>query len=175
MHPRSDHMTLVRWTCLGLAAALLGCGSGDAPADAGLDSAVVDTAEAGDLPLDGAVEQASGAPGLDGAPDLGPSTLVLSEAGYDFGTVAKDDTPTTMVRVTNGGPPATGPVLVSLMGDPSFKLVSNTCAELVAGGSCNLEVAFYAQQVGTHEATLRVSASPGGAALMTLQGSVIEP
>src|SRR6185436_3796996 len=84
-----------------------------------------------------------------------------------------------VVRVTNNGTGATGALATALGGanGSAFALDTDGCTGqvLLAGQSCTVSLHLTPSSAGTPMATLTVSGSPGGAAVVMLQATVIPP
>ncbi|MCC6993051.1 MAG: choice-of-anchor D domain-containing protein [Deltaproteobacteria bacterium] len=99
---------------------------------------------------------------------LGVDRTMLSFGVRPIGTMSPDET----FVFSNSGAAATGTVAVSLNNLPDFDLVSNGCAGTIgAGASCMIRVRFAPDTVGSKIASLTVSATPGGNAVVSLTGS----
>jgi hypothetical protein len=105
--------------------------------------------------------------------------LAVSPSTFDYGPVVVGmNSATETYTVTNTGQATSGPLTVSTGGtDPaSFPLDSTTCgAKLVVGASCTVLMHFAPPVTGADDATLSVTASPGGTATASLQGTGITP
>jgi hypothetical protein len=111
--------------------------------------------------------------GLDGFAPQGP-LLVATPASEDFGTVnVGSKSATKTVVVANVGPGATGGLSVTLSGGSAFAVDTDACTQmsLVTTGNCSVSVHFAPAAYGPQSATLRVSANPGGDAVVSLSGT----
>jgi hypothetical protein len=101
--------------------------------------------------------------------------LSISPASFDFGDVIEGTNSADQTfTVTNTGEGKSGTVTVGLGGtDPAdFTQDSTTCgAKLAVGASCTVSVHFNPSAAEADDATLSVTADPGGTATATLQGT----
>ena len=101
--------------------------------------------------------------------------LAISPPSFDYGQVVPG-TPAAAktYTVTNNGLAPSGTLTVALGGTNAgdFVLDSTTCgAKLAAGASCTVQVHFAPAVTGAADATLSVTASPGGTATAGLAGT----
>jgi hypothetical protein len=103
------------------------------------------------------------------------TSLAISPTAHDYGSVPMGTTSSSATfTVTNRGGSSTGIFMVALGGaNPSeFTIAGNNCtATLPPAGSCTVSVAFKPTAAGTRNATLNLSASPGGGTVATLTGT----
>jgi len=106
---------------------------------------------------------------------LAPASLVISPTSTSFGTWPVGGTSgSTVFTVQNTGDEASGSVTSSLGGlnQADFAISGTSCGGSLAGGAtCTVSVRFVPTASGGRNATLNVSASPGGSASASLSGS----
>ncbi len=122
--------------------------------------------------------------GSDGDATSTAGALMVSPATHTFDDTPQDATSASQAFfVTNdGGSPAgtTSPLAVVLGGDNpnDFTIAANSCAGLGgfnAGSSCGFSVAFKPASGGKKNATVTVSADPGGTAVASVTGNALGP
>lgn len=101
--------------------------------------------------------------------------LTASTPSLNLGSVIKDQAGTaTPVTITNTGDQPTGTLSVERAGANAgdFSIVTNGCTGqiLASGANCSVSVRFDPKTTGNLQATLNVSATPGGAVAVALQG-----
>lgn len=110
--------------------------------------------------------------------DLKPAAVGLAPGNQGFGSVVLGGSSAKIAfTASNTGGIATG-TLAAATGDPSFTISEDLCSgkKLDPGASCTLNVAFTPSgQAGAKQATLTVSATPGGAATSSLTGTALTP
>ncbi len=106
----------------------------------------------------------------------GPAQLAIAPAGKDFGGVQVGGTSALQsFVVTNTGGLVSGAITASVA-DAQFAIVGNGCAgPLAPTESCTLAVQFAPAAVGSAQATLEVSAAPGGTVSASLAGVGLVP
>ena len=109
---------------------------------------------------------------------LNPAFLTLSPSGQEFGSIGVGDASSSVAfTVTNLGQAASGPVKVVItgLGVTQFALApASPCgAALATGVSCSFNVVSRPTSVGAKNASLDVSATPGGMRSSPLQGTGI--
>jgi hypothetical protein len=109
------------------------------------------------------------------ATGLSPATLSLSPGTFNFG-VQPVGVPSRLqtFTITNTGGSPTGSLQSGITGPHAneFTITRNTCgAALMPTTSCQIDVVFTPLSSGTRQATLGVSASPGGSASASLTGT----
>jgi hypothetical protein len=112
-----------------------------------------------------------------------PASLLLSPAGQEFGSVGvgASNGGVTFTVTNKGDSPSGAPsVGISGLGALHFVLLANGCTTGLspagqAGSSCTFTVDFAPTSTGTKDASLDVSASPGGARSSPLLGVGISP
>lgn len=129
--------------------------------------------------------EVSGSPGGQTAASLtgvgvAPAQLAINSTNQGFGTVTWGNASPVVFTVTNQGGAASGTIAVSLAGSnaTAFTLGSGGCAgvSLAGGGTCTIAVTFAPNDVtGLQNATLSVTASPGGSKTATLTGTAQQP
>jgi hypothetical protein len=140
-------------------------------------SIIVDTAS----PADMALSDSSTADMLSGDASPGVAVLSANQATYDFGTVpVNTPSPAAILTVTNTGASVTSPLQPATLTGPSasvYKIQSDNCAQrtLAPNASCTVSVVLESTVVGTPAATLNVSATLGGTAMITVSGTVVRP
>lgn len=172
-----------------------GCSSGDDPtSDAAADGATDVATDVGGDRTDGgsgdglvdagdAAGDQAGETGADALADTmttdlpEPALLELRPVTHDFGHVAKDEIKTHIFTVTNAGQQPSGSLDVKVMNgtlDPdAFAIVANGCeSSLEPAATCEIEIRFFANVLGTHEGLLTAGASPGGMASCELKAAV---
>ncbi|MCC7000354.1 MAG: choice-of-anchor D domain-containing protein [Deltaproteobacteria bacterium] len=109
-----------------------------------------------------------------------PAVLVVTPLQRNFGSVATGAEATAQVRVRNSGELPTGPLSFSFGGaEPgSYAVVvpsgAGECAvnQVLAGAeACNLKLRFRPTSAGAKDATVTVSATPGGSVPVSLSGT----
>ena len=138
-------------------------------------------AEAATVTVSGA-GTSSGTAALTGT-GLAPAAIALSPTSKSFGSWQQtQSSPATTFTLTNNGGVATGALAVSLGGTSAtqFAIDSDTCsgATLVATtGTCAVAVHFAPTTgtVGSVQATLDVTGTPGGTTAATLTGVAVAP
>jgi hypothetical protein len=104
-----------------------------------------------------------------------PGDLRITPPTFGFGNTAVNGQSVIQVfTVSNPGDTATGVPSVGLGGaaPSAFTIVTNRCtAALAATATCTIDVRFNPSQRGMLDATLQVSASPGGSTLSALSGT----
>ena len=114
--------------------------------------------------------------GLSGT-GLGPALLTIGPSNQGFGTVVVGSASGDIAfSVTNTGGVASGAPTVSLGGADAaaFAIASNGCtAPLGAGATCAVLVHFAPTSAGGKNASLAVSANPGGNVSATLNGTAL--
>jgi len=109
-----------------------------------------------------------------------PARLTISPTGTGFPTqgLSTNSAPAMFVisNVNGGNEQPTGPISVSLPSS-DFHVTTNLCmnAVLNGGASCNVFVVFSPVAVGSRNATLTVSATPGGMTSATVSGTGVSP
>jgi hypothetical protein len=114
---------------------------------------------------------------------LPPSAIAVGPSTHDFGAVAQGAaSPDVAFVVTNGGGVATGTLAVSLAGTDAaqFALGTDGCSgtTLAAAASCTVQVHFTpttSGNLGSVQASLLVSGTPGGTTSSTLTGTTVPP
>jgi hypothetical protein len=105
----------------------------------------------------------------------GPANLKISSDAHDFMMVTiPSGTATYTFDVSNSGASPTGNLSASITGnDASMFTTTDGCsgAPLAGGGVCSITVVFTASSSGMKQATLDVSASPGGDVSASLTGT----
>jgi hypothetical protein len=129
--------------------------------------------------------EVSGSPGGQTAASLtgvgvAPAQLAINSTNQGFGTVTWGSASPVVFTVTNTGGAASGTIAVSLTGSnaTAFALGSGGCAgvSLAGGGTCTIAVNFAPSNVtGLQNATLSVTAAPGGSKTATLTGTAQQP
>ncbi|MCC6997727.1 MAG: choice-of-anchor D domain-containing protein, partial [Deltaproteobacteria bacterium] len=127
--------------------------------------------------------QVSGTPGgtapasLDGV-GLAPASLSMSPTTFTFPSTVVAGTSTTQnFTVTNSGGVAAGSTTalattISGTGMAEFDITANTCTgTLGAGATCTVTIAFNPGSAGAKTASLNVTATPGGLAAASLNGT----
>jgi hypothetical protein len=106
---------------------------------------------------------------------LAPALLSVSPTSNDFGTIDVGMmSAATTFTVRNDGDDTSGVPSASLGGTDSgqYTVTANTCtAALAAGATCTVSVAFAPTSYNVKNATLAVTASPGGTAIAALRGT----
>ncbi len=102
-------------------------------------------------------------------------SLTASTPSLNLGSVIKDQVGTaTPFTITNTGDQPTGTLSVARAGSNAadFSIVTNGCSGqiLPGGGTCSIAVGFDPKTTGNLQATVDVSATPGGAVSVALQG-----
>lgn len=112
-------------------------------------------------------------------PDAGPAQLILDQEGFDFGAVRPDQSVTHPFTITNiGGLPSGNlDITITGAGTSAYALDAAACqgAPLAQGTGCTVNVTFSTVTPGAQDAQLVVTASPGGTAMATLEGSGLAP
>jgi hypothetical protein len=99
----------------------------------------------------------------------------------DFSTVDVGQLGTATLTVNNDGTAPTGPLALAISGDAANDFAIDnamtTCAgaRLEAGGTCAIRLRFSPTGEGAREATLAISADPGGDATVALHGTGRQP
>jgi hypothetical protein len=115
---------------------------------------------------------------------LTPASLSVTDASgqnpYNYGSIVQGNATSPVVfTVSNSGGVASGVPTVTVGGANAgdFQVASNTCTAAVGpnGGQCQIGVTFKPSTTASESATLTVSASPGGAPQMGLQGTGLAP
>ncbi|HEX8110099.1 MAG TPA: choice-of-anchor D domain-containing protein, partial [Kofleriaceae bacterium] len=113
------------------------------------------------------------------APPGGQAVLVLDTGTYQFGTVVTGASPVEHTfTISNTGTAASGPVHAEITGTAmsSFSIGTNGCTgALDAGRSCAIAVRFAPVATGPVDASLHVTASPGGDLGTALSGTGLAP
>lgn len=112
-------------------------------------------------------------------PDAAPpggAQLATGSPSQNFGNLAvgRQSAPA-VIAVTNTGTEASGTLAVEVVGGGAHFDVTDGCAgtALAAGEQCSVQVVFAPEAAGSHSATLRVRATPGGEASTTLTGTAL--
>src|SRR6185295_14017296 len=128
---------------------------------------------------------ASANPGMDAVAMLGgtavaPGALEIAPTTHDYGDVLVGDTSASQTfTVTNTGGATTGTIAVSLGGSNAadFTIGTDTCngMTLAGAGMCTVDVTLTPGTAGSKNASLSVTASPGGTAPASLGGNAQAP
>jgi hypothetical protein len=133
-----------------------------------------------DAGSDGAGGAAGSDAGSGGSSDGGvdrmvtpPAALSVSPGSKDFSLVVVNSTVVASFDVLNGGGMSSGVPMAALGGTDAgqFSVTSGCTAQLTPGSRCTVMVTFKPTSVGAKNATLTVTASPGGSATATLMGT----
>jgi hypothetical protein len=111
---------------------------------------------------------------------VAPARLTISPSPHGFGAHATGTTSGAQTfTITNTGGATSGAIAISLAGaDPGqFTKSNDTCngQTLAPGQSCTVDGAFAPAAVGAKNADLQATASPGGTATATLNGTGATP
>lgn len=122
-------------------------GEGPSAATLSIDSTDPDEATV-DVPLDG------------NAVAVNPGDIDVSPASVDFGEVLSGTNAVQTVTVSNTGGESLGINSVVLSGaDASAFMQTNDCTTVAAGGSCSVELTFFASGEGARTATLSIGST----------------
>ena len=109
-----------------------------------------------------------------------PSALTFTPANLDLGSQLQNTSGTAMrLTVTNTGGAASGAVTVALAGTAAgeFAITAQTCngMTLAAAATCTVDISFRPTSRGSKNASLNLTATPGGPAAASLMGNGLAP
>lgn len=111
--------------------------------------------------------------------DAGPARIILDQESYDFGSLRPDQSTMRTFTVTNTGAMESGALGVNVTGPGAAFFSADTTAcqgqRLQPGTGCDIIITFTTATAGPREASLVVTATPGGTAMATLRGSGLSP
>ena len=108
----------------------------------------------------------------------GSAFLTANPGSISFGSVVIGASRDLSTTITNGGTSLSGPVTLAISGAnaSAFAVTTSTCGTpLSPGQSCGVTVRYTPAVSGAASATLTASASPGGSAVVTLNGTGAAP
>ena len=101
---------------------------------------------------------------------------VVAPASLPFGNQAVSTSATRVITVTNTGNANLIVSSVTLTGDTSFTIASNTCATVIAAGSCTINVRFLPTTLGPKSGSVSVTHNAlGSPSIVSLSGTAVPP
>ncbi|MEO6953390.1 MAG: choice-of-anchor D domain-containing protein, partial [Polyangia bacterium] len=84
--------------------------------------------------------------------------LAFDQITYDYGAAPVGETLTRVFTLKNNGTKTSGPVAISLSGDPDFSITANDCQGIPLGPPCTVSVTIAPTTTGPKNGTLVASA-----------------